>query len=130
MEIKYGGRLPEWRYRAMSGYASADGTDSQDEFQAEGEARLAAAGLPWCFGEMSYPHWRRVPISDGDPRSASYYAGDTLHARETALTRVILCSRCPVFDRCHKLAVAKKSANPNLSAAKRKADMLAALGRM
>jgi hypothetical protein len=110
MDIKYGGLLPDWRYRAMSGYTSGNGRHADDDYEARGEARLAAAGLPWCFGEMSYPHWRRVPISSDDTRSAAYYAGD--------------------FDRCHKISMAKRSANPNLASAKKKADLLAALGRM
>ena len=105
-------------------------TLEHDDYRARGEARLAAAGLPWCFGEMSYPHWRRVPISCDDSRSASYYAGDDVDAREAALTREILCSRCPVFDRCNKLTIAKKSPNPDLEAAEKKANLLAALGRM
>ena len=130
MEIKYGGQLPDWRYRAMSGYTSGGARDTYDDYEPRGESRLAAAGLPWCFGEMGYPHWRRIPISQADSRSASYYAGDEVDAREAALTREILCARCPVFDRCNKMALAKKSPNPDISAAEKKADMLAALGRM
>jgi len=130
MEIKYGGRLPDWRYRAMSGGAGTQGEVEEDAFETEAHGRLAAQGLPWCFGEMDYPHWRRVPLSAGDSRSVSYYAGDNAAEREAALTRLILCARCPVFDRCHKVTLAKKSTNPDMTAAKRRADMLAALGRM
>jgi hypothetical protein len=129
MEIKYEGRLPEWRYRAMSGAGRGLPRES-DDFDRQAEGRLAEAGVPWCFGEMDYPHWRPVPLSEGDSRSVSYFAGDDVNAREAALTRLILCARCPVFERCHKVTMAKKSVNPNIAAAKRRADLLSALGRM
>jgi len=129
MEIKYEGRLPEWRYRAM--YLAGAGAEAEeDPLRSAAEGRLAEAGLPWCFGEMDYPHWRRVPFAAGDSRTVSYYIGDDLSAREAALKRLILCARCPVFDRCHKVTMAKKSTNPNLAESKRKADLLAALARM
>ncbi len=130
MEIKYGGRLPQWRYRAMGGGEPSRSTQDSDAFQAEAQGRLAAEGLPWCFGEMDYPHWRHIPLCTGDTRSVSYYVGEDVDAREEALTRIILCARCPVFDRCHKITLAKKSVNPDLAVARKRADMLAALGRM
>lgn len=130
MEVKYGGRLPEWRYRTMSAAANGNGAAGSDDFEEEAHSRLAAAGLPWCFGEMNYPHWRLIPDSEGSSAVASYYAGDDLRARECALGRLILCARCPVFDRCHKVTTAKKSAGPQATSVRRKHDLLAALGRM
>lgn len=129
MEFKHGGRLPEWRYRAMYGQAADLLPEEKDAFEARAEARLAAERLPWCFGEMNYPHWRAIPITAGDPRMVSYYAGDDAEARDAALSRLLLCARCPVFDRCHKVTMAKKSASPSSTAAARKGDMLAALSR-
>jgi hypothetical protein len=129
MEVRYKGELPEWRYRATFGLAAQGARAGGDAFEAEAHTRLAAEGLPWCFGEQDYPHWRSVPITADDERTVSYYAGDNHERREIALGRLILCSRCPAFERCHKLTMAKKSANPAVVAARRKADMLAALSR-
>jgi hypothetical protein len=129
MEVKYDGRLPEWRYRAISGPAQESKQES-DAFQLEAHGRLAAQGLPWCFGEMDYPHWRRVPLSAADGRTVSYYVGDDPQWRQTALKRLILCAKCPVFNRCHGVTVAKKSVNPSLAEAKRKAGLLSALAHM
>ena len=129
MEIKYGGRLPDWRYRAMSMPAPPQG-QSQDAFQEKAHGRLAAQGLPWCFGEMDYPHWRRIPLFAGDARTISYYIDDGADARESALERLILCARCQDFDRCHKLTMAKKSVSPNLSPKEEPSNLLASLARM
>jgi hypothetical protein len=130
METNDSGILPEWRYRAIARPRGDSGGDGDDSFGREARGRLAEAGLPWCFGEMDYPHWRRLPIFTGDSRSASYYIDGGRPARSAALDRLILCSRCPFFDRCHALTMAKKSTNPELTVAQEKANLLAALGRM
>jgi len=124
------GVLPEWRYRAIARPAAARRSDGEDAFAVEAEGRLAAEGLPWCFGEMSYPHWRRVPIFAGDTRSVSYYVDGARTARRNSLERLILCARCPVFARCRDLTMAKKSTNPALETAEEKENLLAALAHM
>ncbi len=129
MEKNHSGRLSQWRYRAIARPAASSGPAGEDGFRAEAEKRLAAEGLPWCFGEMDYPHWRRVPVFAGDRRSVSYFVGDERVARERALERLILCARCPFFDRCHSLTMARKSVNPSLVSPQGKSDLLAALGR-
>ncbi|MHC4714031.1 MAG: hypothetical protein ACYTAN_12300 [Planctomycetota bacterium] len=123
------GELPEWRYRAIA-RPSRRARGAADDFETEAHGCLAAAGLPWCFGEMNWPHWRRVPVFAGDTRSASYYVDGGRGARRAAVERLILCARCPVFSRCHAVTSAKKSANPALTIAEEKANLLAALGRM
>jgi len=127
MEARYGDGLPDWRYRGFARPAAKRGSDLDDEFQAEAEGRLAAEGLPWCFGEMNYPHWRRVPLFGGDTRSISYYVDGDRSSRRVALERLILCSRCPVFDRCHSLTMAKKSVNPSIATAEERENLLSAL---
>lgn len=130
MERRYDGRLPEWRYRAIARPAAASGRRASDEFQAEAERELAAHGLPCCFGEMDYPHWRRLPLFAGDSRSVCYFIGDDPSARRHALSRLILCARCPVFGRCRSVTMAKKSADPTLTTAEERSHLLEALGRM
>jgi hypothetical protein len=130
MERKDSRILPEWRYRAIARPAQRRGGEGEDTFRVEAEGRLAEAGLPWCFGEMNYPHWRRVPVFTGDARSASYYVDGGRAARNAALERLILCSRCPHFGRCHSLTMAKKSVDPSLTVAEEKANLLAALSHM
>jgi hypothetical protein len=120
METQERGRLPEWRYRAISRPAAPRRRESEDAFEAEAEGRLAAEGLPWCFGEMDYPHWRRVPVFTGDSRSASYYIDGGRSARRAALDRLMLCARCGVFSRCHAVTMAKKSVDPSLAVAEEK----------
>jgi len=129
MEVRYGGRLPEWRYRAMFRKEAARETGA-DGLEAEAERRLAEARLPWCFGEMDYPHWRRIPVSHDSDASVCYYAGDDPAAREAALNRLVLCGRCPVYERCHKVTMAKKAVSLAPAGARKKQDLLAALGRM
>ncbi len=121
--------LPDWRYRSIC-RGPAVGKAGPDSFEAEALKRLAAAHLPWCFGEMCWPHWRAVPASAGDDRSILFHAGEDVDARDDALSRLILCSRCPVFDRCHKLALAKKAGDPADTVIRRRIEMLAALSRM
>ena len=130
MDVRSGGVLPEWRYRAIARPAASQKHDGEDGFQTEAEGRLAAAGLPWCFGEMNYPHWRRVPLFAGDARSVSYYIDGGRSVRRIALERLILCARCPVFSRCSGVTTAKKSVNPSLDAAEEKESLLAALAHM
>ncbi len=129
MKTPRAGELPEWRYLAIARPSRREKA-AGDDFEAEAQGRLAAAGLPWCFGEMNYPHWRRIPVFSGDTRSASYYIDGGRGARLAALERVILCARCPVFSRCQAVTMAKKSADPSLTVAQEKANLLAALGRM
>ena len=129
MEVKYQGQLPEWRYRAMSASSGAP-EESTGAFETKAHGRLASEGLPWCLAEMDYPHWRRVPLYAGDARSISYFIDDGESSRETALERLILCARCPVFDRCCKLTIAKKSVSPNLTPKEASTTLLAALARM
>ncbi len=130
IEARHGGRLPEWRYRSIYRAPEGGGEAGEDDFEREAHARLAAAGLPWCFGEMNHPHWRRVSITHLDERSASYYAGDDADAREAALSRLILCSRCPLIDRCHKVTTAKKAADPETTTTERRTNLLRAISRM
>ena len=130
METGNTGRLPEWRYRAIARPAARGQREVEDGFGREAEGRLAAEGLPWCFGEMDYPHWRRVPVFAGDPRSVSYYVDGGRAARTAALDRLILCARCGVFTRCHAVTMAKKSTDPSLAVAEEKENLLADLGRM
>ncbi len=129
METRYGGVLPRWRYRAIASPARRRKGDD-DGFRFEAQEKLAAAGLPSCFAEMSYPHWRSVPVSQGDQRSTCYHVDSDGPSRRIALDRLILCSRCPVFGRCQAITMAKKSVNPALAARKERADLLSALGRM
>lgn len=129
METKYGGALPQWRYRAIAGPARRRNSDD-DGFRFEAREKLAAAGLPSCFGEMSYPHWRAVAFSQGSQRSVCYHVDSDVSSRRVALDRLILCSRCPVFGRCQAITMAKKSVNPVLAARKERANLLSALGRM
>jgi hypothetical protein len=129
VESRMKANLPDWRYRAIC-RGPAGGGRGPDAFETEALARLAAAKLPWCFGEMCWPHWRAVPVSAGDDRSILFHAGEDIDAREESLSRIILCSRCPVFDRCHKLSLAKKAGDPADTAARRRMEMLAALSRM
>jgi len=130
MGAESGGVLPEWRYRAIARPAAPRRHDGEDGFRAEAEGRLAAEGLPWCFGEMNYPHWRRVPLFAGDSRSVSYHVDGGRPARRAALERLILCAHCPVFSRCRDLTMAKKSVNPALTAAEEAESLLAALAHM
>ena len=130
MGAKSSGELPEWRYRAIARPAATRKHDGEDGFQVEAEGRLASVGLPWCFGEMNYPHWRRVPLCAGDSRSVSCYIDGSRSARRTALERLILCARCPVFSRCRDITMAKKSADPSLKAAEERENLLAALAHI
>ncbi len=130
MGVEAPGVLPEWRYRAIARPAARRRNDDEDPFQTEAEGRLAAEGLPWCFAEMNYPHWRRVPLSCGDTASASYYVDGAGSERRRALERLVLCARCPVFARCRDLTMAKKSTDPSLGAAAKRKDLLAALAHM
>ena len=130
MESRLKGKMPDWRYRAICRGPARSGHAGPDAFEADALQRLAAARLPWCFGEMCWPHWRPIPVSAHDDRSILFHAGEDVDARADSLSRIILCSRCPVFDRCHKLSLSKKAGDPDDTAARRRVEMLAALSRM
>jgi len=127
MDARSGGRFRQWRYRSIARPRPA-GEDISEEFATRAQGALAGAGLPCCFGEMDFPHWRSV--SPRDTRGVGGCAGNGPGARERALTRLILCSKCPVFDRCYKLTVARNSRAGEAAPSRKRKNLLAALARM